>query len=381
MATDYVTSPNTPRGQVVFGLVIGLLTALIRVFGGYPGGHLLRDPAGQRAGARAQPVVPAAAARGGREPRHEPRRDVPHHAVDGGGVRARRGRAGRPCTWSPIATSAPPRSPRSGAPSPSFSPSIRTRAAHGDPRVLAPARREVVYRVGESDATRDLVFTLGRHADRRFRAGRGRSSSPSSACSWRARAGRLRRLRGRVHDPRLQEPHPLHGGHRTRLHRSPACACWSTRRIRGSARRWRPRVPRSVHRSGTQAGLDVTRDPMPEDWRVALAELRRMPPTQPGGSGTPIGSGRERLRPVRRDRGDHLEPRAHRGRARGARPLPPALDADRAPPGRRLVSLVQIENPGEARARATCCSTASSPRIRCSAWRSRCARRWRSPRP
>jgi electron transport complex protein RnfD len=38
MATDYVTSPNTLPGQVVFGLVIGLLTALIRVFGGYPEG-------------------------------------------------------------------------------------------------------------------------------------------------------------------------------------------------------------------------------------------------------------------------------------------------------------------------------------------------------
>jgi electron transport complex protein RnfD len=38
MATDYVTSPNTHRGQIVFGLVIGLLTALIRLFGGYPEG-------------------------------------------------------------------------------------------------------------------------------------------------------------------------------------------------------------------------------------------------------------------------------------------------------------------------------------------------------
>jgi electron transport complex protein RnfD len=38
MATDYVTSPSTPRGQVVFGLAIGLLTALIRVYGGYPEG-------------------------------------------------------------------------------------------------------------------------------------------------------------------------------------------------------------------------------------------------------------------------------------------------------------------------------------------------------
>ena len=38
MATDYVTSPSTPRGQVAFGLLIGLLTGVIRVYGGYPEG-------------------------------------------------------------------------------------------------------------------------------------------------------------------------------------------------------------------------------------------------------------------------------------------------------------------------------------------------------
>ena len=38
MATDYVTSPYTARGQIVFGLVIGLLTGIIRLFGGYPEG-------------------------------------------------------------------------------------------------------------------------------------------------------------------------------------------------------------------------------------------------------------------------------------------------------------------------------------------------------
>ena len=38
MATDYVTSPSTRRGQWVFGLVIGSLTGIIRVFGGYPEG-------------------------------------------------------------------------------------------------------------------------------------------------------------------------------------------------------------------------------------------------------------------------------------------------------------------------------------------------------
>jgi len=38
MATDYVTSPTTPKGQIVFGLGIGLLTGIIRNWGGYPEG-------------------------------------------------------------------------------------------------------------------------------------------------------------------------------------------------------------------------------------------------------------------------------------------------------------------------------------------------------
>ena len=38
MATDYVTSPVTRLGQVVFGIGCGALTVLIRYFGGYPEG-------------------------------------------------------------------------------------------------------------------------------------------------------------------------------------------------------------------------------------------------------------------------------------------------------------------------------------------------------
>ena len=38
MATDYVTSPNTRGGQIVFGVTIGALTGIIRLYGGYPEG-------------------------------------------------------------------------------------------------------------------------------------------------------------------------------------------------------------------------------------------------------------------------------------------------------------------------------------------------------
>ncbi len=38
MATDYVTSPITKLGQIVYGIGCGVLTILIRYFGGYPEG-------------------------------------------------------------------------------------------------------------------------------------------------------------------------------------------------------------------------------------------------------------------------------------------------------------------------------------------------------
>ena len=38
MATDYVTSPLTKLGQILFGVGCGLLTVMIRYFGGYPEG-------------------------------------------------------------------------------------------------------------------------------------------------------------------------------------------------------------------------------------------------------------------------------------------------------------------------------------------------------
>lgn len=38
MATDYASSPVSPKGQIIYGVGCGLLTALIRQFGGYPEG-------------------------------------------------------------------------------------------------------------------------------------------------------------------------------------------------------------------------------------------------------------------------------------------------------------------------------------------------------
>ena len=35
MATDYVTSPLTRKGQIVYGIGCGVITVLIRYFGGY----------------------------------------------------------------------------------------------------------------------------------------------------------------------------------------------------------------------------------------------------------------------------------------------------------------------------------------------------------
>ena len=38
MATDYATSPMTPKGQIIFAVGCGVLASLIRSFGGYPEG-------------------------------------------------------------------------------------------------------------------------------------------------------------------------------------------------------------------------------------------------------------------------------------------------------------------------------------------------------
>ena len=38
MATDYATTPFTPKGQIIFGIGCGIITVLIRLWGGYPEG-------------------------------------------------------------------------------------------------------------------------------------------------------------------------------------------------------------------------------------------------------------------------------------------------------------------------------------------------------
>lgn len=38
MATDYVTSPMTAKGQIIMGIGCGLITSIIRLYGGYPEG-------------------------------------------------------------------------------------------------------------------------------------------------------------------------------------------------------------------------------------------------------------------------------------------------------------------------------------------------------
>jgi electron transport complex protein RnfD len=38
MATDYVTSPMVPKGQIIYGIAIGALTVVIRNWGSYPEG-------------------------------------------------------------------------------------------------------------------------------------------------------------------------------------------------------------------------------------------------------------------------------------------------------------------------------------------------------
>lgn len=36
MLTDYTTSPMTKKGQIIYAVLAGLITTVIRLYGGYP---------------------------------------------------------------------------------------------------------------------------------------------------------------------------------------------------------------------------------------------------------------------------------------------------------------------------------------------------------
>lgn len=38
MLTDYTTSPMTKKGQIIYAIVAGVITTIIRLYGGYPEG-------------------------------------------------------------------------------------------------------------------------------------------------------------------------------------------------------------------------------------------------------------------------------------------------------------------------------------------------------
>ena len=44
MATDYVTSPTTPAGQIIYGICCGLLTGIFRCFGANAEGVIFYNP-------------------------------------------------------------------------------------------------------------------------------------------------------------------------------------------------------------------------------------------------------------------------------------------------------------------------------------------------
>jgi electron transport complex protein RnfG len=148
---------------------------------------------------------------------------------------------------------------------------------------LAPDRREVVYRVGASGAGRDLVFTLEGDltADSALVARRaGRLVGFVVESTTRGYKNRIRFMVGVAPDFTIAGVRVLEHEEDPGLGAEVATPEFQGQFIgRG------------------EAGLEVTRDPMPEDWRVALAELRRMPPSTWRERHVDL-VGRERLRPV-----------------------------------------------------------------------------------
>ena len=161
---------------------------------------------------------------------------------------------------------------------------------------LAPDRREVIYRVGESGSGRDLVFTLEGVPTTDSASVAREKLQPLERMFVARRAGRLvgfvveSTTRGYKNHIRFMvgiAPDFTIAGVRVLEHEEdPGLGAEvATPEFQGQF----------IGRS--ESGLDVTRDPMPEDWRTALAELRRMPPAA-WSQRHADRIGRERMRPV-----------------------------------------------------------------------------------
>jgi electron transport complex protein RnfG len=161
---------------------------------------------------------------------------------------------------------------------------------------LAPEHREVVYRVGENGAGRDLVFTLEG------------AVAPDSARVTQEKLQPLERMFVARRDGRLVGfvVESTTRGYKNRIRFMVGIAPdFTIAGVRVLEHEEDPGLGAEVATPEFQgqfigrgaAALDVTRDPMPEDWRVALAELRRMPPQSWRERHADL-VGRERLRPV-----------------------------------------------------------------------------------
>ena len=60
MATDYVTSPMTTKGMIVYGILIGVITFVIRHYGSYPEGMIVRNTYNERLHTAYQQTDPTA---------------------------------------------------------------------------------------------------------------------------------------------------------------------------------------------------------------------------------------------------------------------------------------------------------------------------------
>jgi electron transport complex protein RnfG len=143
-------------------------------------------------------------------------------------------------------------------------------------QLLAPARREVVYRVGAPGAVHDLVFTLDGELAADSAVAAGDPLEPLGRLFVARRGARLagfvvegttRGYKNRIRFLVGVAPDFTIAGVRVLEHEEdPGLGAEvATPEFQGQF----------IGRDATSLG--VTRDPMPEDWRIALRELRRLP--------------------------------------------------------------------------------------------------------